>query len=363
MKEIKFVSWDLRLIDIFFVNKFLFSSFFNKYVPWSKIGEVERKITKVLGCKEAILTSSCSGSLHTILYCLGIKEGDEVITTPLSFISTANVIKLLRAKPIFVDVREDTFNIDVGLIEKKITKKTRAILVVDLFGNPCDYDNLKKICRKYKLPLVADSAQAFGSKYKGKLIGNIADYTCFSFEYYKNITSLSGGLITTNNLKMAEKMRRFINYGYIGKGKVKDFGWNYKPNDLLVCLLKDQLNRVGSLVKERNLFADFYKKNISAKKFSFQKIEPGNVSNYSQFSALARTKKTVDKLIEYFDALNIEVIRPITYYKGVFSKNDKESLKVFVRIIDRLISFPINRRLRSSMVKDSIKKGLSKMPY
>lgn len=345
MKKINFTYWDLKISDILSILIFLINSYILKYIPNKEVFYLEKKILKYLKCKEAILVSSCTGGLHTALWCLGIGKGDEVITTPLTFSSTINTIMLVGASPVFIDVDKDSYNIDCNLIEKSITKKTKAILVVDLFGNPCNYDVLKEICKKYKLFLIADSAQAFGAQYKGKKIGSLADVTCFSFEISKNISSLTGGLITTNNRKLASRMRSFINYGVSKKKKSDNFGLNYRPNDLLARLLSSQLDRVDSLIQERNLFAHFYRE-VFANKYQFQFINKENISSYNYLTINLESDKKARFFVQKLSLHGVEatIFRSFLFDKRYFYRMKK--FPVFNRLKNVLVRLPINKKLR-----------------
>ncbi|PIR72405.1 MAG: polysaccharide biosynthesis protein, partial [Candidatus Nealsonbacteria bacterium CG10_big_fil_rev_8_21_14_0_10_36_24] len=172
-----------------------------------KLREFEEKIAKYIGVKYAIGVNSGTSSLHLIIRALGIKDNDEVITTPFSFISSANCILYERAKPVFVDIDEKTLNIDVKKIEGKITKKTKAILAVDVFSHSANWEILEKIAKKHKLFLIEDSAEALGSEYKGRKCGNFGNAAILSFYPNKQITTGEGGMVLTNNKRIADLCR------------------------------------------------------------------------------------------------------------------------------------------------------------
>ena len=185
-----------------------------------KLKEFEDKIAKYAKVRYAIAANSGTSALHLIVRALGIKRGDEVITTPFSFISSANSILFEGAKPVFVDIEEKTSNIDPQEIKKKITKKTKAILAVDVFGHPANWNKLKKIARKHNLFLIEDSAEALGSEYKGKKCGSFGDAAIFSFYPNKQITTGEGGMLLTNKKSIANLCRSMVNQGRkVTKGK------------------------------------------------------------------------------------------------------------------------------------------------
>ena len=177
-----------------------------------KVKEFEEAFASYIGTKYAIAVNSGTAALHIALLAPGIGKGDEVITTPLSFISTANSVPFCGAKPVFVDIDEDTFNIKPNLIYEKITPRTKALLPVHLYGQPCDMKEIVKICGEHNLALIEDACQAHGAGYAGKKVGSFG-IGCFSFYPTKNMTTGEGGMITTNNKDIAEKARMIRNHG------------------------------------------------------------------------------------------------------------------------------------------------------
>lgn len=173
----------------------------------------EKMVGDYTGAKFSRALNSCTAALHLSLLACGIKPGDEVITSPLTFVSTANVILHCNAKPVFVDVRRDTMNINPDLIEEKITSKTKAIIPVHLAGRPCEMDKIIKIANNHRLHIIEDAAHAIGAKYKGEKIGTIGELTCFSFYATKNITTSEGGMVTTDNKTYANKIGIYSLHG------------------------------------------------------------------------------------------------------------------------------------------------------
>lgn len=182
-----------------------------------KVTEFEEKIAAFCGAKYGVAFSSGTAALHGAYNAAGIKSGDEVITTPLTFAATSNAIFHLGGKPVFVDVLPGTFNINPEEVEKKITGRTKAIAVVDFAGHPCDYDEIKKIAKKHKLLLIEDACHALGAEYKGKKIGSLSDMTILSFHPVKHIATGEGGMVLTDNEKFYEKLKIFRNHGIVKK--------------------------------------------------------------------------------------------------------------------------------------------------
>ena len=174
----------------------------------SFVYEFEKRIEKYIGVKYVIATNTGTTAIHLALASIGIKPGDEVIVPSLTFAGSVQPIKNLGAKPIFCEVEKDTLNIDVQDMSRRITKKTKAVIVVHYGGLSCDMDPILKITKKKKIKVIEDAAHAFGSKYKGRKIGSFGDLACFSFDPIKNLTCGEGGCVTTNNPKLAEVLRR-----------------------------------------------------------------------------------------------------------------------------------------------------------
>ena len=181
-----------------------------------RVNKFENRFKEYIGSKFALALNSCTAALHLAMTVSGVSQGDEVITTPMTFAATANAILHTGARPIFVDVEKETMNIDTNLIEKAITSKTKAILPVHFAGRPCKMDQIMKIAQKNNLLVIEDAAHAIEAKYKGKKIGNIGDMTCFSFYVTKNLVTGEGGMVTTNNEEMAKKIKM---YGLHGMSK------------------------------------------------------------------------------------------------------------------------------------------------
>ena len=224
--------------------------------------------------KYAIAVNSCTAALHLAVVALGIGNGDEVITTPYTFAATAEVVINANAKPVFVDVEKDTYNIDPAKIEDKITNKTKAIIVVHYAGHACEMDKIMEIAEKYDLYVIEDAAHAIGSKYKDKKIGSIGDATCFSFYATKNITTAEGGMITTNRENLADKMRILSLHGiskdawkrYSSEGswyyEIEYSGYKYNMSDLQASIGIHQMKKLDQMQKRREEIADMYNKSF-----------------------------------------------------------------------------------------------------
>ena len=217
----------------------------------SKTKELEDSFANYIETKHAIAVTSGTSALHAALLSLGIKEGDEVITTPFTFTATANSILYCGARPVFSDIDEKTFNIDPAKIEENITSKTKAVLIVHLFGNPCDMDKIKDICDKNNLLLIEDACQAHGSIYKGQKVGSIGDCGVFSLYPTKNMTTGEGGMITTNSADIDRKCRIIRDHGQDGRDNQTMLGYNYRMTDIQAAIGIEQLKKLEGFVNKR----------------------------------------------------------------------------------------------------------------
>ncbi|WP_026287201.1 UDP-4-amino-4,6-dideoxy-N-acetyl-beta-L-altrosamine transaminase [Gracilibacillus lacisalsi] len=232
------------------------------------IEEFEQAIANYAGTKYAVAFSNGTAALHGAYYAAGITKGDEIITTPMTFVATTNAALYLGARPVFSDIDSQTYNLDPLQIEEKITSRTKAIVSVDFTGQPVDYDSIRKIADYHKLVYISDGAHSLGAKYKGEPVGKQADMTMFSFHPVKPITTGEGGIIVTNNEKYSEKLRLFRSHGIVkndDKNKDQpwfyemiDLGMNYRMTDIQAALGLSQLKKINYFIERRNEIASQY---------------------------------------------------------------------------------------------------------
>ena len=226
-----------------------------------KLLEFEEMLAHYVGALHVIAVNSGTSALHLCVKALDIKEGDEVITTPFSFVASANCLLYERAVPIFVDIDPLTYNLDVRRIETKITKRTKAILPVHVFGQPCEMNALLKLAEKYRLRVIEDACEAIGATYRGKKVGTFGDCGVFAFYPNKQMTTGEGGAIVTNSGEIATLCRSLRNQGR-GEGRAwlahERLGYNYRLSDIQCALGIAQLEWIGELLSKREKVAALY---------------------------------------------------------------------------------------------------------
>ncbi len=260
LKQIPLTKQDITAQEIEIVNEVLSSPYLT---IGPKIKEFESLFTDYLGVKHAIAVSSGTSGLHLAVKALDIKDGDEVITTPFSFISSANAPLFERAKPVFVDIEERTLCIDPTKIEEKITPRTKAILPVDIFGYVAQMDAITEIAKKHNLKVIEDACEALGSEYKGAKAGSFGDVAVFGFAPNKQITTGEGGMIVTNNDNVAKLCRSMRNYGKEEDTDLRSFprlGYSYRLSEIGAALGITQMRRIDEILTKRNRVAALYSK-------------------------------------------------------------------------------------------------------
>ena len=340
-----------------------------------KTHKFEELFREYIGCKHAIALNSCTAGLHLSLIAFEISEGDEVITTPFTFTATVNVIIHQGAKPVFVDIERDTYNIDPEKVENVISDKTKAIIPVHYAGHPCEMDKIIKIAREYNLIVIEDAAHALGASYKGKKIGNIGDVTSFSFYATKNITTGEGGMVTTNNNEIAEKIRLYRLHG-ISKDAWKRYssegswyyeviypGYKYNMTDIQAAIGIHQLKKLKQMQKRREEIAKMYNEVFEDLPEIITPTVRKHVCHaWHLYPILLNTKLLRigrNKFIEALKAENIGVsvhfipIHLHTYYRNRFGfkKGDFPNAEY---VYEREISLPIYPKMTDKDVEDVI---------
>ena len=262
-----------------------------------RVSEFEEKFALYTGAKHAVAVSNCTTGLHLAMIVAGIKAGDEVICPSMSYIATANSIMYVGATPIFAEVHPETYNLDVADVERRITSKTKALLLVHQIGMPADIDAFAALCKKHNLILIEDAACAAGSSYKGKKIGSHSDLVCFSFHPRKVISTGDGGMVTTSNETYAERMKLLRQHGMSvnagarhGATKIifedhLEVAYNYRMTDIQAAVGIQQLAKLDWIVEERRKIAQRYLKELSdIDCIRLPREEEGYFTNWQSFS-------------------------------------------------------------------------------
>ncbi|NWG08527.1 MAG: DegT/DnrJ/EryC1/StrS family aminotransferase [Chloroflexi bacterium] len=231
-----------------------------------KTVEFEWKVAEYIGCKYAFAMSSCTTALHLSLVVLDVKPGDEVLVADFTFPATANVVVQLGAIPVLVDIDLDTFTVNVDDLRHKITPKTKAIIPVDAFGCAADFDAIQKIAAAHNLPVIEDAATAIGTKYYDRFCGNLTTLGCFSFHPRKVITTGEGGMITTNDDKLAERIKLLRSHGGVRTGswyRFEEAGFNYRLSDILSAIGVAQMEKLAKLIEHKQRLAASLSKRLA----------------------------------------------------------------------------------------------------
>ncbi len=314
----------------------------------------EEKIGSYCGSKYAIGVSSGSDALLVSLMALGIKAGDEVITTPFTFFSTAGSVARLAARSVFVDVDPDSYNIDVGRIEEKITKKTQAIIPVHLFGQVAKMKAIMEIARRHNLAVIEDAAQAVGASNDGIKCGNFGDCGCFSFYPSKNLGGFGdGGLVTTNDEKVAGKIKILRDHGQSPRYFYKVLGGNFRLDGIQGAVLAVKLKYLDEWNERRRQNAALYDKMFADSPIKRPKIDSNNVSIYHQYTVTVANRDQLQKFL----AEN-EIGSAVFYPKPLHLQECFEELgykegdmPVAERLCGQVLSLPIYPELKQEQIE------------
>jgi perosamine synthetase len=311
-----------------------------------RTAKFEERFAQVCGVKYAIATSSGTTALHIALLAHGIGEGDEVITTPFTFIASANSILFTGAKPVFVDVDPATFNIDPQLIEKAITPRTKAIMPVHLYGYVCDMDALQAIADKHGLAIVEDACQAVGASYKDKKAGSFGT-GCFSLYATKNVMSGEGGMITTSDDALAEKCRMLRNHGMKRRYYHDMLGFNFRMTDLCAAIGLVQLDRLEGFTAKRRANAAYLNSAIKSVITPTVKEHYGHV--WHQYTVRVDGERDRDAAAKQLNEAGIGtgIFYPVPAHQQDYMREivGSVSLPVAEQLAKEVISLPVHPQL------------------
>jgi len=311
----------------------------------------EKEAASYLGAKHAISCASGTDALHLALVAAGISEGDEVITTSFTFIATAEAIRYVGAKPVFVDIRPDSYNLDPELIEAAITEKTTAIIPVHLFGQPADMSSIMAIATKHNLKVIEDCAQSFGADIQGKMTGTIGLAGCHSFFPSKNLGCYGdGGMITTNDDTIAEKLKSLRNHGSTIRYHHDIIGYNSRLDEIQAVILRTKLKRITSFNEGRRRAAHQYSDLL--KEVVTPPEEDGIGTHvYHQYTLLTDNRDAIQESLSSKDIASA-VYYPIPLHQQKVFEDEygTTSLPVTEDVSRRCLSLPVFPELNSEQV-------------
>lgn len=329
------------------------------------VDEFEKGLSRYLGARHSVGLTSCTEAMHLALLAAGIKEGDEVITTPMSFVATANAVLMTGATPVFVDVERDTGNINADLIEKAITKKTKAILPVHLYGQMVDMKKILSIARKHKLKVIEDAAHALEAARDGIRPGTRSFGACFSFYATKSITCGEGGAFATNDAKVASLIRQLRSHGItselaqrertgVKRYDVNVAGWKCNMNNIQAALLIPQLKRIERIRDLRAAVAQRYSAAFSKMGVEMPKTLPKAVHGHHLFPIWVEPKKR-DATLEYLNSHNVGAVinYPSIHLFSLYRKKfgfRKGDFPISEHIAASAISLPLYSKLKNEEV-------------
>jgi dTDP-4-amino-4,6-dideoxygalactose transaminase len=323
------------------------------FVLGAQLGEFEYGFAKYCDCEYAIGVSSGTSALHLALTALGIGRGDEVITVPNTFVATVEAILYTGATPVFADVDDRTFCIDPAAIEKAITPRTRAILPVHIYGQPCDMESLAAIASKHHLEIVEDACQAHGATFMGRKVGSFGRAAAFSFYPTKNLGAVGdAGAVTTNDPDLARDLRSLRHHGQFEPNVFEKTGFNYRLDTIQAAVLAVKLKHLDRWNEKKREIARRYRERLEGSEYRFQEHVPGSVP---AFHILAVQHPAQQKVQSFLDRAGVgwgrHITRPIHEQPGYRHLiRNGESFPVAERLSRELISLPIYPELTDEQI-------------
>ncbi len=345
-----------------------------------KVVEFEKRIDSFAGTKYAVAVNSGTSALHLIIRGMGIGEGDVVITTPFSFIASSNCILFERGRPLFVDIEEETLNMDADKVEEKLKslsreelEKVKALLVVDAFGQPADWDRFRQIGKKYNLKLIEDSAEALGAEYKGERAGSLGEAGVFAFYPNKQITTGEGGILVTDDVELARLARSMRSQGRGENGEWLDherLGYNYRMDELSSALGCSQMERIEEILDKREKVAEMYGEKLA----EVEEVQVSYIATYvsrmSWFVYVVRLGRGIDrnKVIRYLNEEGVQCkpyFTPIhlqPFYRKMFGCKEGD-FPVTEDVAGRTIALPFFNNLKEEQIDyvvEKLREGIGK---
>lgn len=340
-----------------------------------KVVELEKRLCELTGAKYAAACSNGTAALHMAALAAGLGEGDELITTPITFAASANCALYCNAKPVFADINPGTYNIDPSSVAEKITDKTKAVVAVDFTGQAAELDPLLELCHQKGIVLIEDGAHSIGTKYKGKYVGSISDMTTFSFHPVKTVTGGEGGAVLTNDSKLYERLVYFRTHGITREhGLLEhephgswyyeqiDLGYNYRLTDIQCALILSQIDKLEAFSKRRREIVDKYNKAFSElpQLFVQEEIAESDTTRHLYILRIKPETLNIDRK-GFFEALGAENICCNVHYIPVYWHPHYERLGYkrglcpnAEKLYNEIISLPLYYSLTDKDIDDVI---------
>ncbi len=328
-----------------------------QFILGPNVTAFEKEAATYLGARHGVAVASGTDALHLALAAAGIGQGDEVITSPFTFIATAEAIRYVGAKPVFVDIDPHTFNLDPSRIEAAITGKTRAILPVHLFGQPADMAAIEALCTKHGLLLIEDCAQSFGAEVSGRMTGTIGALGCFSFFPSKNLGCYGdGGMVTTNSPELAEQVRVLRNHGSSVRYHHSVIGYNSRLDELQAVILRAKLKRIGDYNAGRRRVAHLYTELLADTSVIPPAEDGKGIHVYHQYTVLTSARDAIMKALAATEIASA-IYYPIPLHRQeVFaSEYAGITLPVAEETAARCLSLPIFPEMTDAQVRDVVR--------
>ena len=321
-----------------------------KYILGPEVFELEKTLAEYVGVNHCITVSSGTDALLISMMALGIKSGDEIITTPFTFIAAVEAIKLLGAKPVYVDIDDNSYNLSSEKIESSITKKTKLVLPVSLFGQCADMDPINRISKKYNLPVLEDGAQSFGATYKGRKSCSMSTIGCTSFFPSKPLGCYGdGGAIFTNDDELASKMRSIRVHGQTARYHHSYLGLNGRLDTIQAAILLIKFKIFNNEILLRNEVADFYTKELNRTNLGIEtpSITNGNVSVYAQYAILVNNREELISVLKK-NKIPTVIHYPIPAHMQNEYRDKKLKLPVSEYVAEKILCIPMHPYLQKN---------------
>lgn len=341
-----------------------------------RVEEMEQKLCEYTGAEYAVAVSNGTAALHCACIAAGIGPGDEVITTPITFAASANCALYCGATPVFADINPETYNIDPQSIADHITEKTKAVVAVDFTGQAVEIDKIRKICDENNLIFIEDAAHSIGTKYNGKRVGSLADFTCMSFHPVKTITGGEGGAVMTNNEEYYRKLVLAHTHGITHDIDLMEeepegiwyyeqmaLGYNYRITDFQAALIVSQLGKIDRFVKRRKEIVEKYNSSFAdVSEIIIQKEIPESDTCRHLYIIQLDLERLNCTRREFFDALSAENVQPQVHYIPVYwfpyyrkMGYEKGLCPNAERLYERIMSIPLYPKMTDQDVNDVIR--------